>query len=102
MSEQPPGPEQQPQLEPRDRALLRMVNNGWANASAGSEFAPTGFFARISNTEPELGEIVDAFREEFADAELTDHSQLVGHFLLTDRFGNVTVTDYPDEDSLVA
>ncbi len=85
-----------------DEMLYRMSISGWCNESSGSIVCPTtGYFARISINEQELPEIADAFEQVFAGAKFTQHDQVLGHWLVSDRGGQVQVTMYDSEPEVI-
>ena len=67
-----------------EAVLQAMVTGGWANESDGNVEAPTGHFARVSNSEAELSEVVQAFDDVITAYGMDDTSELVGHFLITE------------------
>jgi hypothetical protein len=88
--------------DPLDEVLYGISVDGWANASSGSVEAPTGFFARISNTPEELQEVTEAFDQEIERVGLRETARLVGHFLLReDDQGFVTVQSYETQAELI-
>lgn len=78
--EQEPTPERR-YASPRDEALHRMAEAGWANQSDGEEGSITGPFWRVSNSPEEL----DDLRREFGDqwrAIGVEPEHMLGHFVL--------------------
>lgn len=87
---------------PRDEVLYVMTCEGWSNQSDGNDASPTGWFARVSNSEAELASIVDTFGDDLITAEVAP-SSLVGHFIMTESTqGFVSVNEYPTEDAAKA
>lgn len=85
---------------PRDEVLDAMVHGGWSNESSGSPLSPTGHFARVSNSEAELPELLDAFEAEIADTGI-EPQELIGHFLVvTLDHGECYVREYSEEELL--
>lgn len=83
--------------------LQAMVSEGWANQSDtdGNVDSPHGAFARVSNSEAELSEVVEAFEDVITAYGMDDTRELIGHFLVVeDSQGFVHVTSYDDEVSL--
>ena len=78
----------------RDEILSIMVNDGWANESDGNVESITGFFARISNAEDDLLQLIDAFGKEMFEIDPDfDITEMFGHFLLEENeMGFVYVT----------
>lgn len=58
------------------------------------------FFGRITNTEPELAEIADAFEEDLRLLGL-DVSAVKGYYLVIEHPVEVVVTRYEDESELM-
>jgi hypothetical protein len=84
-----------------EAVLQAMVTGGWANESDGDVSAPTGHFARVSNTIDEMSEVWQAFNEEMSAYGMDDSSVLIGHYLVVeDSQGNVTVTAYDNPIAL--
>lgn len=84
-----------------EAVLQAMVTGGWANEKDGEVEAPTGHFARVSNSEAELSEVVEAFEDVITAYDMDDTKELIGHFLVReDDAGFVHVTEYDDEVSL--
>jgi hypothetical protein len=80
-----------------------LAERGWANESYGDAASPTGWFARISNADIELPEILDAFSEELASTGLSDPNLLLGNFLVVHKDEQpLQVHELPDEDLLVS
>lgn len=78
-----------------------MVTEGWANESDGSVDSPMGAFARVSVSEAEVGEVVDAFKDVLAMYPLDSLTQLIGNWLVEeDSQGNVSVTPWGDPINL--
>lgn len=88
----------------RDEILSLMVNEGWANESDGNVESITGFFARISNDESEVIEIIDAFAGQAFEIDPNfDVSELLGFFLLEENeMGFVYVTEFNTDAELIA
>ena len=88
----------------RDEVLHRMSIEGWANESNGNVESITGFFARISNDETEIIEIIDGFAKEAFEIDPNfDMSELLGFFLLEENeMGFVYVTEFNTERELIA
>jgi hypothetical protein len=79
-----------------------MVSDGWANESSGDTEAPTGWFARISNSAAELGEVTDAFSDVIEVYGRPADGDMTGHFLVTgDSLGFIYVTRYETEAELI-
>lgn len=88
---------------PRDELLYNMSLNGWSNDSSGDVQAPTGFFARISNSTDEISEVIEAFDDDLSELARRHAKELVGHFMLyEDNQGAVGVDVYADHASLLA
>ena len=84
-----------------EAVLQAMVTGGWANESDGNVEAPTGHFARVSNSAAELAEVVAAFDDVITAYGMDDTSELVGHFLITeDSQGFVFITAYDNPIAL--
>ena len=87
-----------------EAVLQAMVTGGWANESDGNVEAPTGHFARVSNSAAEMMEVCQAFADEIAMHGLTcedAHALLIGDFLVReDSQGNVFVTAYDNPIAL--
>lgn len=80
-----------------------MVNDGWANESSGNIEAPTGHFARISNSDNELAEVLQAFEDVTDDYGMPAREDIVGHFLvITDSLGFIHISRYGSEAALIA
>ncbi len=96
--------EQTPRYEnPRDQLLWTICENGWANASSGDVAAPMGKFYRISNSEAELVELVQAFADTLREQQFDTPAQLFGNFLVrSDDQGFVDVFEYENPDDLIA
>lgn len=88
---------------PRDEALHAMWDGLWTDASDGDLESPTNRFARVSNSEAELADVVDAFEEKFREIGV-DPRTLVGHFILghSKEFGPVVISFDEEEDMLAA
>lgn len=89
----------------RDEVLGQLGLEGWSNASSGDTESPTGYFERISNTEEELQELVEAFEDIIGQMRQYGFSEreLLGHFLLVhDSQGFVGVHEYDTHEELVA
>lgn len=104
MSERITPHEQEEQYDtPRDEVLHLMCKNGWANESSGdTDNSPYGWFARISNTERELPELVAAFEQEIDEAGIGDINQLLGNFLLVENDGSLKIAEYFTEEEVKA
>lgn len=83
-----------PNHQPRNQVLHAMAINGWAMDSGGSQDSPEGLFYRMTNTQPELHEITQAFTDEIREAGLRRTRDLLGHFIVTDRLDGYTVDEY--------
>lgn len=84
-----------------EAVLQAMVTGGWANESDGDVSAPTGHFARVSNSAAELEEVVAAFEDVIVMYDMIDTSELVGEFLVhEDEQGNVYVVSYDNPIAL--
>lgn len=88
-----------------EAVLQAMITGGWANESDGDVEAPTGHFARVSNSEAEVygepGSIVSTFSDVIAMYGMTDTNELIGHFLVVeDSQGFVTVHAFDDPIAL--
>lgn len=78
-----------------EAVLQAMVAGAWANESDGDVEAPTGYFARISNSEAELAEVEQAFSDVIEAYGMEDTRELVGHFLVVQNDqGFVYITSY--------
>jgi hypothetical protein len=78
-----------------EAVLQAMITGGWANESDGEVEAPTGHFARVSNSEAELSEVVQAFEDVITAYGMEDTRELIGHFLVVeDSQGFVHVKGY--------
>lgn len=85
----------------RDEVLYRLSTSEWDCASSGSTDSPSGWFAKISNSTHELGDLQDALGESFESLGIADPVELVGHFLLLEDYqGFVTVNQFANEDQL--
>lgn len=80
----------------------RLSIDGWCNESAGEP--GSGYLARISISEQELPEIVDAFEEVLDGSGFTESgstADLIGHFLVTEsEAGQVDVASYASESQV--
>lgn len=87
----------------RDEVLHLMSLEGWANESDGNVESITGFFARISNDENEIIEIIDGFAKEAFEIDPNfDMSELLGFFLLEENeMGFVYVTEFNTQRELI-
>jgi len=84
----------------RDELFYVMTLEGWANESSGSVECPTGFFARISNSQAEIAEIRQAFTEE---SRAVSDNEIIGHFLCTENDqGFWYVEEFDTESELLA
>jgi hypothetical protein len=80
---------------PLEAVLQAMISEGWANESDGNVDSPTGHFARVSNSESELPEVVDAFEDVITTYGMDDTRELIGHFLVVeDSQGFVHISAY--------
>jgi hypothetical protein len=78
----------------RDAMLYQMSLDMWANDSDGDSASLQGWFARMSNSDAELPELIDAFRDDTPAG--FDWETVIGHFLIQENSdGIVTVTEYP-------
>jgi hypothetical protein len=88
-----------------EAVLQAMISGGWANESDGSVGAPTGHFARVSNSREEVegipGGVIETFEDVINTYGLEDMDLLIGHFLVVeDSQGFVHVTEYDSEVEL--
>ena len=88
---------------PRDEALHRLWDAGWANESSGEEGSATGPFARVSNSEEELPGLQREFGEQWQSIG-AEPAEMLGHFLLGRRTAEQrgVVLEFPDERGLLA
>lgn len=84
-----------------EAVLQAMVSGGWATDSDGDVDSPQGAFARVTNEEAELAEVVAAFQDTINTYEMEDTRELIGHFLVVeDSQGFVHVTRYDNPIAL--
>ena len=87
---------------PRDEALYVMCLGSWACESCGSADDALGSSWWMSNSQPEMAEIVDAFADEFEEVGLRDRDQLIGNWLIMQSGAYVDVMKFPSEDEVRA
>ena len=79
----------------RAQVLHLMCREAWGNAGNDDLESPTGAFWRISNDEPDVPELEDAFGTEMAQLQVPV-AEVIGHYLVTESQAGV-VTVYPYE-----
>lgn len=86
----------------RDHVLHDMALTDWANQSGGDTESHVGQFWRISNSEAELHEVVQAFEQSIESAGLGDTRELIGHFLVAETEDSriVVMDHYQSEQEL--
>lgn len=67
----------------RDELLHIMCSSGWADMSEGDVESPAGYFYLISNSVPELAELVAAFQEDITSLGVSP-DDVVGHFVVVE------------------